>query len=463
MNLKRVFGFVIGFVLVCAVCFAELTIWLNNGSSIQAYKIVFHGQTADIYLMDGSVRQIPVSEIDLKSSGIGKPEGTYGGKGPGPARVPIVTPPIPVNQRLRQEQLKDEWERSNRSATAIKDIGAIHTGDTVRIVAQTEEPPSSPYYVQPEKKDDAFVILYKNPDGTFEKKLFDAATFATSFKVKEKPAPVVSMPLEPRIPEHTEPPVQEPAQQPRAHVDSKPAPTTESKQPAEPTETQPAPGSGRKILPIVIGVVALVAIAAVVMALSGKRQKAFVDNSKFKQYEEELREFEIEIWLKHGKTQDQLVDICAKKFYGDQPGPMAVLTKMQRGVDHNALVTFICKQAGVDPAAAEKIYLDIRQKLDWIRNTIQSVSRRTGISLLAEAPPTGVMPAPKPAVSKPATPATAPKAAAPAPRIAPTGIMPALKPAPPPAAVSQPQPQGSIPQYLSNVMKNLGLLSTPPE
>lgn len=469
MNLKRVSFLAIACLFFSSICFAELWIWLNNGNSIRAFKIVFQGETADVYLLDGSVRKIPVSQIDLKSSGIGKPEGTYGGQGPGPTRLPNVTPPIPVDQKARQDQLKDEWERSERTAIAINNVGPIRSGDTVRIVAQTEEPPTSPYFVQPEKKDDAFVILYKSPDGTYGKKLFDAATFAGNFQVHKKPEPVVSIPLEPRIPGDTHPSTQEPAQQPPPPVITKPATKIETKLPApKPAETQPAQIPGNGVTRFLIAVLALAAIAVVVILLSRKRKKPFVDSSKFRLYEEELREFEIEIWLKHGKTEDQLVDICAKKFYGDQPGPMTVLTKMQRGVDHQALVTFICKQAAVDPGAAEKIYLDIKQKLDWIRSTIQSVTRRTGVSVLSDAPPTGIMPAPKPA-SKPA----APPPAAAAPPIASTGIMPIPKQEPAsapvpassplPPANQQPKPPQGVPQYLSNVMKNLALLSSPPE
>ena len=466
MNLKRVATFAILCFLVCTTCFAELTLWLQDGTSLRAFKIVFHGQTADVYLLDGSVRQMPVSRIDLKSSGIGKAEGTYGGQGSGPSNRPITTPPIPVNQTARQAQLKDEWERSERTAVALNNVGPIRSGDIVRIVGQTEEQPSSPYsFTKPVPKDNAFVILYKLPDGTYGKRLFDAATFASNFKIREKPAPTVSLPVQPLIPETL------PA--PPAQVESKTPQQPEVKTPA-PVKTKPVPSPqpppvaqpGRSILPYVLAVIGIAVIAAIVILLSRKRRKAFVDVSLFRKYEDELRDFEIEIWLKHGKTHDQLTEICLKKFYGDQPGPMSVVTKVQKGLDGKALISFIGKQGEMDDASAEKIYSEIKQRFEWIRSTIDSVARRVGQSPLPEVAPTGIMPVPKPPAAKPASqpaaaPPPAPPVAVPSPRVTTPKAAPTST-APPKAKPSaRPLAPGEIPQYLAGILKNLGSLSDP--
>lgn len=465
MKLRRAAPFAILCFLVCTTCFAELTLWLQDGTSLRAFKVVFHEQTADVYLLDGSVRQIPVSRIDLKSSGIGKAEGTYGGQGSGPSNLPITTPPIPVNQTARQTQLKDEWERSEKTAVALNNVAPIRSGDIVRIVGQTEEQPTSPYsFTKPVPKDNAFVILYKLPDGTYGKRLFDAATFASNFKIQEKPAPGVSLPLEPLIPETS------PA--PPMHVESK-TPQPEVKTPA-PVKTKPAPSPQpaqvaqpqRSILPYILAVIGIAAIAVIVILMSRKRKKAFVDVSSFRKYEDELRDFEIEIWLKHGKTHDQLTEICLKKFYGDQPEPMSVVTKMQKGLDGKALISFIGKQGEMDDASAERIYTEIKQRLEWIHSMIDSVAKRVGQAPLPEAAPTGILPVPKPPVAKPvpapkpaAAQPTAPPVVAPAPRAA------APRPAPIPNAPTKPparsQAPGDIPQYLAGILKNLGSLSGP--
>ena len=84
----RAFFFLI--ILFCAAqSFAAMTLWFKDGTSIQVYKVVFQGDVAEVTLMDGNVRKVPVNQLDLPSSGIFKPVGTYGGKGSAPVRVPL--------------------------------------------------------------------------------------------------------------------------------------------------------------------------------------------------------------------------------------------------------------------------------------------------------------------------------------------------------------------------------------
>ena len=166
---------------------------------------------------------------------------------------------------------------------------------------------------------------------------------------------------------------------------------------------------------------------------------------------------------------DQLVDVCAKKFYADQPGPLSAMTKIQKGLDKNAVVAFIAKQGNIDARSAERVYSEMMQRLDWIRTTIQAVSQRTGLRPKPETSagaPTGIMASPiiprpsaAPPLKSPPEPPSEPEPLRP-----PTGVISypgSRRPqqaAPPPATPAAPR-QTDLPPYLENVLRDLAMLS----
>jgi hypothetical protein len=121
---------------LCSVCFATLTIYFKDGTSRDVYKITFQGNVAELYLIDGNVITVPVEKLDLRSSGIGAPVGTYGtskvtGERTTPEKKGVLGSP------LRQSRLREEWERAEKTATVISSLGPMMSGDTVKIVAET--------------------------------------------------------------------------------------------------------------------------------------------------------------------------------------------------------------------------------------------------------------------------------------------------------------------------------------
>src|SRR5690349_6979425 len=74
----RLCGCVLFFLLVTSLCFASMTIYFKDGTSREVHKIVFNGSSAELYLIDGTIMHVTVETLDLRSSGIGAPVGTYG-------------------------------------------------------------------------------------------------------------------------------------------------------------------------------------------------------------------------------------------------------------------------------------------------------------------------------------------------------------------------------------------------
>ena len=165
---------------------------------------------------------------------------------------------------------------------ALVDSGQIRRGDIVHIVNETNEPEpakkkseySDYYYTPPPPpKDDAYVIVYRTPDGVYNKKLFDAVTFTRDFEIQKKPEARVSMPVEPRIPENktTPKPVEK----------TTPAPVpVETKEPAtEPSPVpQEQPSSGEvepdaPVWPILLAVVIVAVGTVAVVALRRRPER----------------------------------------------------------------------------------------------------------------------------------------------------------------------------------------------
>lgn len=421
--------------LTSSLCFGEMSIYLKNGGEHRVKKIVFKGQQADLYLPDGRVLTLPVSDLDLAASGIGSAVGTYGETqlGGGNKKVTSNAPAL-VNEPARQEELKHEWETSEKSAVATADIGRFHEGEVVRIVDRkiSEEPVPMDYYwnskpMNSQVQDQAYVVIYQNVDGTYGKKMIDAATFVNNFKIQTAatitPPKVVSSPtVLSTTPENQSQPQQtttEPAPQPSLEH----ALQTRGASP-------PVPHKSNTVLLAIVILIALASGVAVFLALR-MRKKPFVDSSKFRTYEAELKDFEMEIWLKNGKTLDQLIDICVKKFYQDTPAALAVAMKMVKGMPKSTVLPYLIKQSEKSQPEAELIYGEMERRLDWIRQMIQSVSNKTGIApqsgTAKETSPTTPVPPPLPP-----RPASAPPPAA----VAQTAATPAAQvpaPAPPPA------------------------------
>ena len=465
-------------------CFAEMTIYFRDGKEKRVQKVVFKGDKAELYATDGSVITVPISALDLDMSGIGSPVGTYGETkvaNPGKQKVGAAKMPVP-GSAARQEALQSEWEHAPITAKARKNVGSIQAGDTVHantvgsqaakrdtryVYYWYDDDTGTLWYDEalntPIVPDSAYIIVYKNPNGTFGKKILDAATFDSSFDIpKKKPelAPEANSPVS------TEPILIPPTQRPQDSKQS-PPPVLENKQPeeqatgeapvAEETSTQgethtaPEAEGGSNTLILVVVAVIGAGVLVLVYILFQKRSKPFVDSSNFRQYEQDLRDFELEIWLRHGKTLDQLVEICVKKFYQDNQAALNILTRMLKGAQKNIVVPMIMKNAGVQAAAAETIYLGFAERIEIVRKLIDEVSAKKGVAPLkpapaAEAPKaeTTIKSLPPSAVS--GTPRTIPPVAPkPAPPVA-------AKPAPPvarpPVAPAKPaQATASVPQH----------------
>jgi hypothetical protein len=430
--------------LASSLCFGDMSIYLKGGGEHRVRKIVFKGQQADLFLPDGRVLTLPVSDIDLAASGIGSPVGTYGETKLGGGRKKITTnAPSLVNEAARQEALKHEWESSEKSAVALTDIGRFHEGEVVRIIDRklTDEPVPMDYYwnstpMNSQVQDQAYVVIYKNVDGTYGKKMIDAATFTTKFKIQttatlEPPKVMTSPSVLSSTPE----------------VQSQPQQTTSESAPKQgqpslehalttPISTPPVPRTSNAGMIALVCLIAVASVAAIFVALK-KRKKPFVDSSKFRTYEAEMKDFEMEIWLKNGKTLDQLIDICVKKFYQDNPAALSVAMKMMKGMPKSTVLPYLIKQSEKTQAEAEVIYGEMERRLDWIRQMIQSVSHKIGITPQSGTPKeaAAATPVPPPLPLRP-TPA-APPASSPSPQTAPTPA--AQAPAPP----AQPQPAQS--------------------
>lgn len=388
-------------IAMVSFCSAEMSIYLKNGGQYLVRKIVFNGSQAELYLTNGSVVNLPVQDIDLTASGIGSPTGTYGEKtlsgGSTPAQAPSH-PPVLVNQQLRQQELRDEWKSSEKSAIATHDYAQFHTGQVVHIVERNlspEQKPEDVYWGEPppgaQVQDQAYIVVYMNPDGTFGKKMIDATVFSQNFTIQGQttvPAPVADNNLANPEPDTTSP-------EDLSSTPASPPPTTTEKEPkVVPTPAQKKsdppivakPGSSNLVVFAVIGIVAVLSGGAVSFAMKN-RKKPFINSSKFHLYEEELRDFEIEIWLKNGRTADQLMDTCTKKFYQDNPAVLSVVSKMLKGTPRTSVVPYIAKSAEVDSPRAQEIYMEIERRIEWIRAMIQTVSNRIGVAPAAAPEP----------------------------------------------------------------------------
>jgi len=367
-----------------------MTIYFKDGSSLNVSKIVFRQTVADLYLPDGTMRTFPVEKIDLKSSGIPRAEGTYGQTKltPSITRPPVVVPakPLTGDPRSRQILLKEEWDHADRSAIALNDIGPIHQGDLVKISNESTAG-SVTENTAVETPDGAYIVIYLSSDGLAGKKLFDAASFQSNFKLTEKeltpPEPVI---IPPKATEtHKDPVIKTKPLVTQKPVEPAPEETSELEE--TPKVALPESTESFPILPISIAAGGIAILGGALFVYTRKKKKVFLNVTKFKQFEDELRDFEFEIWLKHGRTMDQLMEIGTKKFYQDQPNPLAAAMKMLKGADRLSIVNWISHQGGLNSESASEVYSQLHQRMEWIRQTIKAVSARTGFAPLEQANP----------------------------------------------------------------------------
>lgn len=455
--------------LLLSTCYADMTIWFQDGTSRKVHKIVFKGEVADLYLIDGRVLNVRVQQLDLKSSGIDSPVGTYGETKlttrdsltgtPGKSVVPPGG--------LKQAQLKEEWEKSESVAVAEKEIGAIRQGQKVKIISQPGSAIPNPDDDEPVSTDDAYVIIYINPDGSFSKKVFDASTFASNFKIVQSRS---SHPAEPSVdvlpPPFPSTPDEDVTQDslPIALPDDTRIEEESSDSGKQDKTTPILKQRGTKLIrksergfPVLLAGLILVAmIAAIAMLLlKNKRPRVFIDSSRFRQYEEELRDFELELWIKHGKTAEQLTEICVKKYYQDSPEALNIALKMLKTPDRNTIVPLIAKHAPKGPSQADSLYLDMKGRIEWIRQLIREVQGRKTQTPSAKPPTPAAIQRPEPIKPAPAQPKPVP------PADTKSRVTSTLSPDDEAANLRIPTGRSDLPSYFVNVLSQLSLLTLP--
>lgn len=162
-------------------CFAKFTVQLTDGSSQDVSKIYFNGEKADLFLVSGVKRTVPVSSIDFDKSGFKRPNAAittiYGTGQPA------------VSSGLSQPELEDLWNRSTTTAVANNDFGSVVKGETVHVVEST--PVST-------------IIITRDPSGKYKRIVLDTATFMDTFgQTPSQQAPAS------KVPAPTAPPVED--------------------------------------------------------------------------------------------------------------------------------------------------------------------------------------------------------------------------------------------------------------
>lgn len=506
--------------LICIFCLssvsAEMTIYLKDGREIAVNKVVFENRKlAKLYLLDGRIVTTSVVNIDLNASGIGEPVGTYGEKRVSQKGLRGFARPAPVikDSTIRQTALKEQWENADKTAVALRDRRNIRAGEKVKIVREPVKQDTSSKrlyysYKKPRATDQVYLIVYKKPNGTYGKDMVDAASFSTYFRIED---PKVELPerfqqrsLPAIAAESSDVPEQKAAEEEIVISNESPGEVStkeygsasgkltkkESFEEAD-VSSGTAPKKEKGFLPGLM-IIAILALLGGLLAhlLLKYRQKPIISSSNFSQYEEELREFEIEIWLKNGKTIEQLREICLKKFYQDNQVAIGIGMKMLKGIQKNSVIPYIMKQSGQEMSEVESIYHHFEERFRVIDGLIEEVSERTGLvpqhptaphigaspttdptKKIAEKPfvsPTSARPQPLgsekeaavvPAVSIPKKDAVA--VARPA-HVAPSKPLPiASKQARKSSTVKKGTKarSSSLPSYTANLIKQLGLLS----
>jgi hypothetical protein len=337
------------FLFLSSIVHAAMTIYLKDGSSRQVSKIVFKGNSADLFLSAGMVITVPASTIDLEGSGIPEAKGTYGGTAgtTGGTSAPKTLPP-PADQ----ESLKAQYAASTQTATAIHDHGMVHAGDTVRIVTQN---------------DLSYTIVYKDTAGNYRKSMIEAGGFIENFKLNEaaKPAPPPLTTTSP-APEAAPPPV---AEQP---------PVTENPHSSllddlSKKVTAPPLQSGSKSSILVPSLVAAgILVGAVVLAfvMMKQREKQFVSPPSELARRQNQAQSDLAEWQIEGKSKTDLIERSLRKIHLERPRAFSASMRMLKGDPKNLVVSGIARDTGQNAAQAELSYEKLKQVLDSVRRMV---------------------------------------------------------------------------------------------
>jgi len=163
------------FLLVAGICSAEFIVYFNDHTERTVTKIEFKGDYADLYLTTGLVMTVPTRSINFDVTGIERPSSAYGvtvyGKGKSaPTKAAESQQKIaPIG--VSQADLKKQFDESEQTAVASTNVGSIHKGDRVRIVATT---------------DMSYTVIVKESDGSYRKIVFNAENFAEDFEIEKR-------------------------------------------------------------------------------------------------------------------------------------------------------------------------------------------------------------------------------------------------------------------------------------
>ncbi len=201
--------------LTASDCFASLTVFLTDGSSMEATKIEFHGDKVRVFLKTGKTEIIPLDKMDFDATAIDRPEsGTFG--------LTVYSTNRLQNEKNAgpsQEELRQQWESATESATAVKNVGSLKKGDAVRIISSGWR----------------YIVVVKDSEGNYRRQSFDAGTFQEVFSTESDAQPRTP-PTPPRS--QSEQRVPEPEAAPSAVLPEQKAVDPEVE--PEPVEAKPA-------------------------------------------------------------------------------------------------------------------------------------------------------------------------------------------------------------------------------
>lgn len=337
-----------------SVAHAEMTIYLKDGSSRQVSKIVFSGNTAELYLIGGMAITLPAAAIDLEGSGIPEAKGTYGGTAGGPSGGSTAAPAAPktLPPPVDQDLLKSQYEAATQTATAIHDYGTVHAGDTVRIVTSSEL---------------SYTIVYKDNAGSYRKSMVEAGIFGENFKMNEEakpPAP--SLTTTPIVPQAAPPPVVE---QPPATEN----PHGSLLDALSKKAVAPPPVSGGHSSILVPSLVALgILIGAVVLAfvMMKQREKQFISPPAELARRQNQVLMDLEGWQAEKTTKTDLMERCLRKIHWERPRAFSASMKILKGDPKNLVVAGIVRDTGQNAAQAELSYEKLKQIMDSVRQMV---------------------------------------------------------------------------------------------
>lgn len=174
---NRIHQLCILFVCVFSLLFSTLahaafTLYLKDGTTKEVSYIEVRGEKAICFLKKGGTEDVQMANIDFEKSRITKPDAQFGAKIYGTTKPAVneqkmsepstIAPPI----EGKQDDLKAQWDKSNRIVVAVKDYAAIETGDKARVVDFALE---------------SYTLVIKGKDGLYRKTVIDTENFFDVF------------------------------------------------------------------------------------------------------------------------------------------------------------------------------------------------------------------------------------------------------------------------------------------